>query len=145
MSIRSTILLVLYRYALNELWLVGSSVSSGYAKLLLVESVFTDMFFVTISLGFARFFYKHARPPLLKSLVIQTLFSGTNNLPLGILCVMSKSALLLATVLRTPSQMHAAQSCLTVIEHTAILQCTKCLFSSSERHLYVCIDKDTKH
>ena len=33
-----------------------SSVSSGCAKLLLVESGYPDMFFVTISLGFARFF-----------------------------------------------------------------------------------------
>ena len=33
-----------------------SSVSSGCAKLLLVESGFPDLFFVMISLGFARFF-----------------------------------------------------------------------------------------
>ena len=37
-----------------------SSVSSGCAKLLLVESRFLDLFFVTISLGIARFFYKHS-------------------------------------------------------------------------------------
>ena len=42
-----------------------SSVSSGCAKLFLVESWFPDLFLVTISLGFARFFKEHARPSLL--------------------------------------------------------------------------------
>ena len=37
-----------------------SVVSSGCAKLLLVESGFPDLFFVRISLGFVRFFYEHA-------------------------------------------------------------------------------------
>ena len=40
------------------------------------------------------------------------------HLPLWMQCAMSKSALLLATAMRTPSQMHAAQTYATVVEHT---------------------------
>ena len=39
-----------------------SSVSSECDKLLSMESGLPDLFFVTISLGFARFFYEHALP-----------------------------------------------------------------------------------
>ena len=57
-------------------------------------------------------------------------------------CAISKSALLLATVLRTPSHMYAAQPCSTVIENTQTHQTP---FSSSEGHLYICKDKNIKH
>ena len=59
-----------------------SSVSSGCAKLLLVESGFPDLCFVKISLGLARYFNEHVRPSLLMFLVAQILFSCTNNLAL---------------------------------------------------------------
>ena len=42
-----------------------SSVSSGCAKLLLVETGFPDLFFISIFFDFARLFYEHARPFLL--------------------------------------------------------------------------------
>ena len=89
-----------------------------------------------------KIFYEHARPYILMFLVVQILFSCTNNLPLLIFCAISKSALLLATVLRTPSHMYAAQPCSTVIEHTPT---HKTPFSSSEGHLYICKDKNIKH
>ena len=59
-------------------------VSSGCAKLLVVESGSTDLFIVTISFGFARFLYENAWPSLLMFLVVQILFSCTNNLPVCI-------------------------------------------------------------
>ena len=93
-------------------------VSSGCIKLLLVESGFPDLFFLTISLGFARIFYELVQASPLMFLVVQILFNFANNLPLRIFCAMSKSALLLATILRTSSQMHAARSSSTVIDHT---------------------------
>ena len=95
-----------------------SCISSVCAKLLLVESRFPDLFFVTVSLGYTRFFNEHTRLSLLMFLVDQILLSCTNNLPLLIFCAMSISALLMVTVLRTPSQVHTALSCSTVIEHT---------------------------
>ena len=95
-----------------------SSVSSGFAKLLLVESWSPDLFFVAISLGFATFFYEHNRPSHLMFLVVQIILSCTSNLSLWMFCATSKSTLLLATALWTRSQIYAAQSCSTVIEYT---------------------------
>ena len=73
--------LLLWPEGVVACWVSLSSVSSGCAKLLLVESGFSDLFFVTISLGFARFFYKHAQPSLLLFVVVLILSFCTNNLP----------------------------------------------------------------
>ena len=66
---------------------------SGCSKLLLVESGFPDLFFVTISLGFARFFYEHARPSLLMflgrpdSFLLHKQPSSLNSLYLVYICI----------------------------------------------------------
>ena len=82
-----------------------------------MESGFLDLFFITISFGFARFSLRtrstvssddfgHPDPFLLHKQPSSLNF-----------CAISKSALLLASVLRTASQMHSAQSCSTVINY----------------------------
>ena len=118
-SIRFVLSHVLCRYILNELYLVGFHYQAFHQDALGcclwnlgLQTCSNDLF------ELCNIFYEHSRPSLMMFLVVQILFSRTNNLPLWIVCAMAKSALLLATVLRTPSQMHAAQSCSTVIEHT---------------------------
>ena len=108
-----------------------------------------DMFFTTISLGFARFFLRACLNVSPDVLDCPDPFCVHKQLSSLTFCVMHvQSALLLATVLTPPSQMNTAQSCSTVIFHTPThkIQLKHIrLFSSSEGHLYTCESKNIKH
>ena len=104
--IRFALSIVLSRYGLNELLLVGFHYQS------INQDVPTY-----ICLCLASFIDEHPRPSHLMLIAVQMILSSTANLTALVVCAMSKSALPLASVLRAPSQMHAAQICWTVIGH----------------------------
>ena len=119
-----------------------SSVSSGCAKLLLVECGLPDLFFVAISLGIARFF--------------------TNPLDLLFWCFCSSRSLspaqttfLFEFFVPCPN-LHCCWRLFWELPHKCMLHClvqlwlsilqhTEHHFSSSQGHLYICKDENFKH